>query len=99
MEKQSYVLIKSFKDFRVYILHSDILTYVLNSVINNIVTQPDPEGKRVKWIAVLLEYDLDINTTKLVKGKGLAKLMTDANCESLKIIIIFHVSSGPSLEL
>ena len=70
-----------------------------NNVKKNILTHPNPKGKRDKWIAVLLEYDLDINTTKLVKGKGLAKLMTDANCESLKIIIIFHVSSGPRLEL
>ena len=48
-----------------------------NNVVKTIITQPDPEGKREKWIAVLLEYDLEIKPTKLVKGQGLANLMTD----------------------
>ena len=94
MEKQTYALIKSLKDFRVYILHSHIIAYVPNNVIKNILTQLDPEGKIEKWIVVLLEYDLDIKPTKLIKGQGLAKLLTDANYESLKINFMSNVSSG-----
>ena len=71
------------KNFRTYILHSDVVAYVPSSVVKSILTQPDPEGRRVKWIAVLLEYDIKINPTKLIKGKGLAKIMTDSNCDSL----------------
>ena len=89
-------MIKSLKDFRVYVFHSYILAYVPNNVIKNILTQPDPEGKRAKWIAVLLKYDLEINPTKLVKGKGLAKLIINSNCESLKMNFISDASSGPS---
>ena len=58
MEKQAYALIKSLKDFRVYVLHSHIIAYVPSNVVKSILTQPDPEGKRPKWIAVLLEYDI-----------------------------------------
>jgi len=43
--------------------------------VKDILTQPNPEVKRGKWIAVLLEYDLEIKSTKLIKGQGLAKLM------------------------
>ena len=99
MEKQVYALIKSLKDFRFYILHSHIIVYVLNNVINNTLTHPYPEGKREKWIGVLLEYDLEINPTKLVKGQRLDKLMTDANCESFKINFLSNVSSGSDLVL
>jgi hypothetical protein len=33
------------------------------------------DGKRGKWIATILEYDIEIKPTKLIKGQGLAKLM------------------------
>jgi hypothetical protein len=75
MEKQAYALVKALKEFRVYILHSHTTAYVPSSSVKDILTQPDPEGKRGKWIAVLLEYDLEIKPTKLIKGQGLTKLM------------------------
>eukprot|EP00253_Pinus_taeda_P024904 PITA_24904 len=43
------------------------------------------EGKRGKWIANILEYDIEIKPTKLIKGQGLAKLMTETNFEALDI--------------
>jgi hypothetical protein len=75
MEKQTYALVKSLKEFRIYILHSHVVAYVPNNYVKDILTQSDPEEKRGKCIVVLLEYDLDINPTKLIKGQGLAKLM------------------------
>ena len=73
MEKQAYALVKYLKDFRVYILHSHIISYVPSNVVKSILTHPDTEGKREKWIAMLLEYDIEIKPTKLIKGQGLAK--------------------------
>ena len=67
MEKQAYTLIKALKYFRVYILHSHTIVYVPNIVVKDILSQ-DPNGKRGKWIAVILEYDLEIKPTKLIKG-------------------------------
>ena len=75
MEKQAFALIIALKHFRVYILHSHIVAYVPSIVVKDILTQPDPEGRRAKWIVILLEYDLEIKHTKLIKGQGLAKLM------------------------
>lgn len=34
MEKQAYALVKSIKDFRVYVIHSHIIAYVPNVVIS-----------------------------------------------------------------
>ena len=76
-----------------YILHSHIIAYVPNNVVKNILTQIDPKVKREKWITVLLEYDLEISPTKLVKGEGLAKLMTDLNCESLELNFLSNHSN------
>eukprot|EP00253_Pinus_taeda_P007895 PITA_07895 len=52
----------------------------------------DPEGRRGKWIAALLEYDVEINPTKLIKGHGLAKLMAESNLHSLDINLIAAMS-------
>jgi hypothetical protein len=75
MEKKAYALFKALKEFRVYILNSHTTTYVPNSSVKDILTQPEPEGKRGKWIVVLLEYDLEIKPTKLIKGQGVSKMM------------------------
>jgi hypothetical protein len=61
MEKQAYALVKALKEFRMYILHSHVLAYVPNSVVKDILTQPDPEGKRGKWIAALLNMTWRLN--------------------------------------
>ena len=46
----------------------------------------------------MLEYDLEIKPTKLVKGQGLAKLMVQPNCEILGINFIIDLSENPQEE-
>ena len=60
-----------------------IHAYVPNAAIKDILTQPDSEGKQGKWIAKIMEYDVEFNPTKLVKGQGLENLLADSNCEAL----------------
>ena len=45
-------------------------------------------GKRGKWIVVILEYDLEIKPTKLIKGQALAQLMAESNLKSLDINMV-----------
>ena len=85
MEKQAYACVKALKEFRVYILHSHSTVFVPSAAIKDILTEVEPDGRRVKWIATLLEYAIKIKPTKLVKGQGLAKLMAQANHEALGI--------------
>ena len=83
-----------------YILHSHILAYVPNIFVKDILVQTDPEGRRGKWIAALLEYDVEVRPTKLVKGQVLAKLMAESNLHILDINLIAAMSDeneqGPS---
>ena len=69
MEKQAFALIKALKDFKVYIFHSHTVEFVPSIEVKDIPTQLDPKGNKAKWIAILLEYDLDIKHTKLIKGQ------------------------------
>ena len=54
--------------------------------------QKDPEGRRGKWIAAMLEYDLEVKPTKLIKGQGLSKLMDGSNLHALDINLIAALS-------
>jgi len=88
MEKHVLALVKAIKEFRFYIFYSHIIAYVPNFVVKDILTQNGPKGKRGKWIATILEYDIEIKPTKLIKGQGLAKLMVESNCQALTINFI-----------
>jgi len=77
--------VKALKAFRIYVLHSKIITYVPSALVKVILIQPDIDGKRRKWIAKILDFDLEIKPTKLVKGQGLAKLLAKSNCKVLGV--------------
>jgi len=92
MEKHDFSLVKAIKDFRVYIIHSHIVAYVLNVVVKDIATQDNPDGRRGKWIAMILEYDIEIKPTKLIKGQGLSKVMVESNFHALDINFLAAVN-------
>ena len=48
---------------------------------------------------MLLEYDIEIKATKLIKGKGLAKMMTDSHCDSLQLIFLAGQSDWVEAEM
>jgi hypothetical protein len=98
MEKQAYALVKALKAFRVYVLHSKVTTYVPSASVKDILVQPDIDGKRGRWIAKILEFDLEIKPTKLVKGQGLAKLLAESNCEALGVSFINTRSGSQQAE-
>ena len=85
IEKHAYALINSLKTFRIYILHAKVLAYVPSATMKDVLTQPDIDGKRAKRISKIIEFDIEVNPTKLVKGLGLAKLMAKENCELMGI--------------
>ena len=43
-------------------LFRSVIAYVPNAVVKDILTQDGPDGRRGKWIATILEYDLDKKT-------------------------------------
>jgi len=85
MEKQAYALVKALKEFRVYVLQSKIISYVPSSAVKDILIHPDIDGRRRKWITKILEFDLEINPTNMVKGKGLERLLAESNCKYLGV--------------
>eukprot|EP00253_Pinus_taeda_P011163 PITA_11163 len=85
IEKQAYALIKSLNEFKIYILHSKVVSYVPLASVKDVLTQLDIDGKTPKWIAKFIEFNIEVKPTKLVKGQGLAKLMAEENWSLLDI--------------
>jgi hypothetical protein len=98
MEKQAYALVKALKAFRVYVLHSRVTAYIPSASVKDILIQPDIDGRRGKWIAKILEFDLEIKPTKLVKGQGLTKLLAESNCKALGVSFINACSGNQQAE-
>ena len=86
MEKQSYALVKSLKCFRTYIGYSKVIGYVPHTAVKDILSQKDCLGIRGTWVSKIQEYDLEIKPTKLIKGQGLAKMLTQKNEEAIEMI-------------
>ena len=97
MEKQAFALVKALKYFRVYVLHSHIIAFVPSAVVKDILTQANPDGKRGKWIAIILDYDIEIKPTKLIKGQGLAKLRAESNFHALNINFVVALDGHEEL--
>ena len=53
--------------------------------MKDVLVQPGIDGKRSKWIAKMVEFDIEIKPIKLVRGQGLAKLLAEENCKMLGI--------------
>jgi hypothetical protein len=85
LEKQAYAMVKALKDFITYVVHSNIIAYMPTNVIKDISVQPDNNGRRGRWLAKIQEFDLEVRLTKLVKGQGLARLLTESNFRVLRI--------------
>ena len=71
-----------------YLLQSEITTCVPRILVKDMLVQGDNKGKRGRWIEKIQEYELDIRPTKLIKGHGLAKILSESNCQALGIKLI-----------
>jgi hypothetical protein len=99
MEKQAYALVKALKAFRVYVLRSKFIAYVPSASVREILIQPDIDGRRTKWLVKILEFDLEIKPTKLVKGHDLARLLVESNCKALGVHFVNSCSENQQVEL
>jgi len=66
-------------------MHSKVIAYVPSASVKDVLTQLDVDGRRAKWIAKLIEFNIELKPTKLIKGQGLAQLMAEENCKMLDI--------------
>ncbi|KAH9296655.1 hypothetical protein KI387_044235 [Taxus chinensis] len=85
IEKKEFSLVKATKFFRPYILSSKVVSYVPHTMVKDILLEMEVSRKRCRWVNQLQEYDMDIQTMKLIIGLGLAKLMGERNLQTIEV--------------
>lgn len=73
VEKQALATVKGLKKFRHFIACNKTMVYVAHPTIREYIMEDDITEKRANWITKILEYDVDIRPTKLVRGRGLCE--------------------------
>jgi hypothetical protein len=63
-----------------------VIGYVPSPAVKDVLSQVEGIGSRGRWIAKIQEYDLEIRPTKLIKGQGLAKMLTESNERALDLV-------------
>lgn len=56
-----------------------------SATVKNVLTQTNSDGRREKWIAKMIEFNIEMKPTRLVKAQRLAKLLAEENRRSLDI--------------
>ena len=68
-----------------------MIAYVPNIVVKDVLVQPDNKGKRGRWITKILEFDLEIRLTKLIKSQGISHLLAESNYRVLDVNLISNM--------
>ena len=66
-------MVRALKKFRHLLSHNRVHLLVPHASVKDFLLDKDINEKRARWITKVMEYDVDINITKLVIGKGLYK--------------------------
>ena len=75
-------MVKGVKAFRCYLMGATVIAFVPTAVVKDIFSQQEIFGRRCRWINRIQEFNINIHITKLVRGQGLTKLMTEDNLEA-----------------
>ena len=72
MEKQVLAMVRALKIFRHLLSHNKVHLLVPHISVKDLLNK-DINEKRTRWITKVMEYDMDIKITNLVRGKGLCE--------------------------
>lgn len=79
VEKQAFVVFKSIKQFKYFLLKTHTKVIVPFSAVRNMLIQSDVWEKRANRVTSLQEYDIEIRPEKIVKGQGFCRMLGGAS--------------------
>lgn len=65
-------------------MHNKVILRVTHPSVKEFLLSKDLNENRASWITRIMEYDVDIQITKLVRGKGLCEQITDKDISELE---------------
>lgn len=77
LEKQAFALVWAVKKFWHYILRSKVHVIILDQAVKSLLMQSELGERWGKWMAILQEYDLEMQPMKIVQCRGLSRAMAE----------------------
>lgn len=79
VEKHVLAVVRSLKKFRHLISNNKIHLMVAHPSVKEFLLGKDVNEKRAGWITKVMEYDVDIKITNLVRGRGLNEQLANSS--------------------
>jgi len=70
---------KGLKKFKHYVSHNRIFVFTIHQDVRNYVIQGDLGEGKIGWITKIMEYDIEIKPTKLIRGRALYENIAKAS--------------------
>lgn len=68
---------KGLNKFKHYLSQNKIFIYTIHLDVRNYIMQGELGEGKIGWITKIMEYDVEINPTNLIKGWALCQNMAD----------------------
>ncbi len=78
VKKKVLSVIRALKKFRHLLSHNKVQLLVSHATVKDFLLNKDINEKRAGWITRVMEYDVEIKVSNLVKGRGLCEQMISA---------------------
>ncbi|KAH9308651.1 hypothetical protein KI387_036562, partial [Taxus chinensis] len=92
--------IRSLKKFKHLVSNNKVQLLVSHAGVKDFLLNKDLNEKRVGWITRVMEYDVEIKITKMVRGKGLCEKLVLGKqkevCNEEEAILTVQDSHEPS---
>lgn len=83
-------MVRELKKFRHMLSNNQIQLLVPQASVKDFLLKKDTSERRARWITKVMEFDLNIKITKLVRGKGLCEQFVSCFKIDPKVYIVLQ---------
>jgi hypothetical protein len=82
-DKEALAVISALKQFRVYLLGNHFTIYTDHQALRQVLNDPQPTGRRARWIAAIMPFDFEIKYKKGGDNVVADALSRDVNLKTI----------------
>jgi hypothetical protein len=99
MEKELLAMVFAIEKFRSYLGGAKVIVYTDHAALKYLLTKKDEKPRRIRWILLLQEFDLEIRDKKGVKNYVVDHLSRLQFKESTELAINDYMRDGTLLKV
>jgi hypothetical protein len=99
MEKELLAMVFAIEKFRSYLVGAKVIVYTDHAALKYLLTKKDEKPRRIRWILLLQEFDLEIRDKKGVQNYVVDHLSHLQFKESTELAINDYMRDGTLLKV